>query len=226
MSLFSPDPCHLCDRGPYWLAAAGWAGPFRHRCANTLTAGLASPHEVAEGFQALIQSLLPQTRGIFSVLHSNRSKAAENSAVCLARQSLGSTLGLRQRLPYTKAGNGGDLKRPGPRFLARYLSDVWETKKGRGCDAAHPMGAAQRSRMPLPGAAGDAASTAPPALGALPMPGAQRVSAGLYRLEHPGDAAAHLGRWPPWTCRCRIPAFVKLGQTIRPTASASWPQSN
>jgi hypothetical protein len=30
-----------------------------------------------EGFQALIQLLLPQTPGIFSVLYSNRSRAAE-----------------------------------------------------------------------------------------------------------------------------------------------------
>jgi hypothetical protein len=32
---------------------------------------------MTEGFQALIQSLLPQTPGIFSVLCSNRSRAAE-----------------------------------------------------------------------------------------------------------------------------------------------------
>ncbi len=37
----------------------------------------------------------------------------------------------------------------------------------------------------------------------------------LYRLRHPRDAPAHLDWWLAWACRSRIPAFVKLSQTIR-----------
>jgi transposase len=37
----------------------------------------------------------------------------------------------------------------------------------------------------------------------------------LYRLDHPADAARHLDAWLARTCRCRIPAMVKLSQTIR-----------
>jgi transposase len=37
----------------------------------------------------------------------------------------------------------------------------------------------------------------------------------LYRLARPQDAALHLDWWLAWACRCRIPAFVKLSQTIR-----------
>jgi transposase len=37
----------------------------------------------------------------------------------------------------------------------------------------------------------------------------------LYRLTRPQDAALHLDWWLAWACRCRIPAFVKLSQTIR-----------
>ena len=37
----------------------------------------------------------------------------------------------------------------------------------------------------------------------------------LYRLHRPQDAALHLDWWLAWACRCRIPAFVKLSQTIR-----------
>jgi transposase len=37
----------------------------------------------------------------------------------------------------------------------------------------------------------------------------------LYRLARPEDAAAHLERWLSWACRCRIPSFVKLAETVR-----------
>lgn len=37
----------------------------------------------------------------------------------------------------------------------------------------------------------------------------------LYRLARPVDAASHLQRWLAWACRSRIPAFVKLSQTVR-----------
>lgn len=37
----------------------------------------------------------------------------------------------------------------------------------------------------------------------------------LYRLPHPTDAAAHLDAWLARTCRSRIPAMVKLSQTLR-----------
>ncbi|MEX2552244.1 MAG: ISL3 family transposase [Actinomycetota bacterium] len=37
----------------------------------------------------------------------------------------------------------------------------------------------------------------------------------LYRLAQPKEAAAHLKRWLSWACRCRIPSFVKLSETIR-----------
>lgn len=37
----------------------------------------------------------------------------------------------------------------------------------------------------------------------------------LYRLRRPQDAPLHLDWWLAWACRCRIPSFVKLSQTIR-----------
>lgn len=37
----------------------------------------------------------------------------------------------------------------------------------------------------------------------------------LYRLADPTDAPIHLDWWLAWACRCRIPAFVTLSQTIR-----------
>jgi transposase len=37
----------------------------------------------------------------------------------------------------------------------------------------------------------------------------------LYRLPDPGHAGAHLDAWLARTCRSRIPAMVKLSQTIR-----------
>jgi transposase len=37
----------------------------------------------------------------------------------------------------------------------------------------------------------------------------------LYRLAEPADAAEHLDWWLAWACRCRIPAFVTLSQTVR-----------
>ena len=45
----------------------------------------------------------------------------------------------------------------------------------------------------------------------------------LYRLARPADAAKHLDWWLAWACRSRIPAFVTLSKTIRPTATASSP---
>jgi transposase len=37
----------------------------------------------------------------------------------------------------------------------------------------------------------------------------------LYKLPDPALAAAHLDRWLAWARRCRIPAFVALGRTVR-----------
>ncbi|MGH6912625.1 MAG: ISL3 family transposase [Geminicoccales bacterium] len=37
----------------------------------------------------------------------------------------------------------------------------------------------------------------------------------LYKLPDPALAADHLERWLAWARRCRIPAFVALGRTIR-----------
>jgi transposase len=37
----------------------------------------------------------------------------------------------------------------------------------------------------------------------------------LYRLRRPEEAPLHLDWWLAWACRSRIPAFVKLSQTIR-----------
>jgi len=37
----------------------------------------------------------------------------------------------------------------------------------------------------------------------------------LYKLPHPALAAGHLERWLAWARRCRIPAFVALGRTVR-----------
>ena len=37
----------------------------------------------------------------------------------------------------------------------------------------------------------------------------------LYQLRKPSDAAVHLDWWLAWACRCRIPAFVTLSNTIR-----------